>query len=241
LACPPQVKGKMIHFISRKAMDIEGLGEETIEQLFEAGLIKTIPDLYELTSEQLLPLERMAQKSVDNLLKGLEQSKNVPFERVLFALGIRFVGETVAKKLAKEFKNIEGLQKATFEELIAVDEIGDRIAESLVAYFSDENSLVLLKRLIEKGLQFEVIEVENNNLSDKLEGKAFVISGVFEKHSRDDYKKMIEENGGKNVSSVSSKTNYLLAGDNMGPSKKVKAEKLGITIISEDEFLEMIS
>jgi len=171
----------------------------------------------------------------------LEQSKNVPFERVLFALGIRFVGETVAKKLAKEFKNIEGLQKATFEELIAVDEIGDRIAESLVAYFSDENSLVLLKRLIEKGLQFEVIEVENNNLSDKLEGKAFVISGVFEKHSRDDYKKMIEENGGKNVSSVSSKTNYLLAGDNMGPSKKVKAEKLGITIISEDEFLEMIS
>ena len=241
LACPPQVKGKMIHFISRKAMDIEGLGEETIEQLFEAGLIQTIPDLYELTSEQLLPLERMAQKSVENLLNGVEESKKVPFERVLFALGIRFVGETVAKKLAKEFKNIESFQKATLEELIAVDEIGDRIAESLVAYFANENSLVLLNRLISKGLQFEVVEVENNNLSDKLEGKTFVISGVFEKHSRDDYKKMIEENGGKNVSSVSSKTNFLLAGENMGPSKKVKAEKLGITIISEDEFLDMIS
>jgi len=241
LACPPQVKGKMNHFIGRKAMDIDGLGEETIDQLYQAGLIKTIPDLYDLTQEQLLPLERMAQKSVDNLLNGLIESKKIPFERVLFALGIRFVGETVAKKLAKEFKSIKGLQEATFEQLIAVDEIGERIAESVVAYFDDENSKILVNRLIEKGLQFEIIETESTSHSDVLAGNTFVISGVFNKHSRDDYKKMIEDFGGKNVSAVSSKTNYLLAGENMGPSKKTKAEKLEVTIISEDEFLEMIS
>lgn len=238
-SCPPQVKGKMIHFISRKAMDIEGLGEETIEQLYAEGLIKTIPDLYELTQEQLLPLERMAQKSVDNLLAGLEASKQVPFERVLFALGIRFVGETVAKKLARELKNIEAIKNASFEQLVAVDEIGEKIAESVVDYFQNQENAALVAKLQAHGLQFEIEEKEGGG-SEILKGKSIVISGVFEQHSRNEYKEMIETHGGKNVGSLSAKTDYLLAGENMGPSKKQKAEKLNIPIISESEFLAML-
>lgn len=240
VACPPQVKGKIIHFIGRKAMDIEGLGEETVEQLFDAGLIKNIADLYTLKSNDLLPLERMAEKSVNNLLEGLEQSKKVPFERVLFALGIRFVGETVAKKLAFAFRDIHLLKQATFEQLIEVEEIGEKIAQSLIDYFSEPQNIQMIEQLEQHGLQFKSAQTEDQ-LSQKLQGKTFVISGVFELHSRDEYKTMIEQNGGKNVASVSGNTNFLLAGSNMGPSKKTKAEKLGVTIISENEFLQMIA
>lgn len=239
-ACPPQIKGKMAHFISRKAMDIDGLGEETIQQLYESGLIKNISDIYDLTVEQLLPLERMAEKSANNLVDGVEASKKIPFERVLFAIGIRFVGETVAKKLAKGLKNIENIQNATIEELVAIDEIGDKIAESVHHFFAEEKNRELIKKLKEKGLQFEIVETESTQASNKLEGQTFVVSGVFEKFSRDDLKQAIEDHGGKNVGSISAKTNYLIAGDKMGPAKKEKAEKLGVTIISEDDFIEMV-
>lgn len=239
-ACPPQIKGKMAHFISRKAMDIDGLGEETIQQLYESGLIKNISDIYDLTVEQLLPLERMAEKSANNLVDGVEASKKIPFERVLFAIGIRFVGETVAKKLAKGLKNIENIQNATIEELVAIDEIGDKIAESIHHFFAEEKNRELIKKLKEKGLQFEIVETESTQASNKLEGQTFVVSGVFEKFSRDDLKQAIEDHGGKNVGSISAKTNYLIAGDKMGPAKKEKAEKLGVTIISEDDFIEMV-
>ena len=196
-ACPPQIKGKMAHFISRKAMDIDGLGEETIQQLYESGLIKNISDIYDLTVEQLLPLGRMAEKSANNLVDGVEASKKIPFERVLFAIGIRFVGETVAKKLAKGLKNIENIQNATIEELVAIDEIGDKIAESVHHFFAEEKNRELIQKLKEKGLQFEIVETESTQASNKLEGQTFVVSGVFEKFSRDELKQAIEDHGGK--------------------------------------------
>ncbi len=237
--CPPQIKGKMEHFIGRKMMDVDGLGAETVDQLFEAKLINNIADLYDLTKDQLLPLERMAEKSVNNLLEGLENSKKIPFERVLFALGIRYVGETVAKKLAKHFITVDALAKATEEELIAVDEIGGRIAESVIDYFGDENNLEIIERLKQKGLQFAMDETELEGASDALTGKVFVVSGTFEM-SRNDLKKLIELNGGKNSGSISKKTDYLIRGENMGPSKLKKAEDLGIPMISESDFLSMV-
>lgn len=237
--CRPQIIGKMQHFISRKAMNIDGLGEETIEQLFDAGLVENAADLYDLTKEQLLPLERMAEKSVDNLLNGLEASKAIPFERVLFGLGIRYVGETVAKKLARHFQTVDRLMEAEKEELVSVDEIGERIAESIVAFFAKENNREIVERMRAKGLNFELAQ-EDRPVSVKLEGKSIVISGVFENHSRDELKLMIEKHGGKNVGSISSNTDYLLAGNNMGPSKREKANKLQVPIITEQEFLKMI-
>jgi DNA ligase (NAD+) len=239
--CPPQIKGKMEHFISRKAMDIEGLGSETIDQLYDAGMINSIADLYDLTSEQLLPLDRMAEKSVDNMLSGILDSKQVPFERVLFALGIRYVGETVAKKLARHFRSLESLMAADLESLVAVDEIGERIAQSVVDYFANPVHISLIERLKAAGLQFEIPEEQFAGTTEKLKGLSFVISGVFERHSRDELKETIEKNGGKNSGSVSSKTTYVLAGEGMGPSKREKAEKLGVTIISESDFEAMIS
>lgn len=238
--CPPQIKGKMQHFISRKAMNIDGLGEETIEQLYNEGLAKNIVDLYRLTKEQLLPLERMAEKSVNNLLKGLEDSKKVPFERVLFAIGIRYVGETVAKKLARHFKHIDAIASATFEELIAADEIGDKIAESILHFFSIEENKQLVAELKDNGLQFSLSEQQLENASDKLAGLTFVVSGVFSLFSRDELKNLIEQNGGKVSGSISKKTNYVVAGENMGPSKLEKATELGVAIIDEQQFSEMI-
>lgn len=239
--CPPQITGRIQHFISRKAMDIEGMGAETVELLFKEGLIQNYADLYVLSKEQLLPLERMADKSAENLVAGVAASTQIPFERVLFALGIRFVGETVAKKLAKAYKNIDAIQVATLEELTAVDEIGPRIAQSVVEFFQNELNREIISRLKSYGLQFEISADQLINQTDILKGKAFVISGVFEKISREDLKKIIENNGGKVGSSISSKTDFLVAGDNMGPSKKTKAEALGVQIISEDAFLEMVN
>jgi DNA ligase (NAD+) len=221
-------------------MDIEGLGGETVALLVNADLIETYADLYTLKKEDILPLERMAEKSAENLINGVEKSKEIPFERVLFALGIRFVGETVAKKLAKYYKNIDALAAASVEELVAIDEIGERIAESLTDFFASEENRELVQRLKDYGLQMEMAAEELENQSDKLEAKTFVISGVFEKVSRNELKKMIEDNGGKVSGSISGKTDFLVAGDNMGPSKLTKAEKLGTKIISEDEFLAMI-
>lgn len=238
--CPPQIKGKMQHFISRKAMNIDGLGEETIEQLYNAGLVKNIVDLYHLTKEQLLPLERMAEKSVNNLLKGLEDSKKVPFERVLFAIGIRYVGETVAKKLARHFKNIDAIIQASFEELIAADEIGDKIAESILQFFSVQENKQMIMELKNLGLQFSLSEQQLENTSDKLAGLTFVVSGVFSLFSRDELKNLIEQNGGKVSGSISKKTNYIVAGENMGPSKLEKATELGVAIINEQQFSAMI-
>lgn len=238
--CPPQIKGKMQHFISRKAMDIDGLGEETIEQLFHEGLINNIADLYHLTKEQLLPLERMAEKSVDNLLKGLEDSKKIPFERVLYAIGIRYVGETVAKKLARHFKSIEAIQTATFEALIAADEIGDKIAESIIHYFSIVQNREMITELKNIGLNFELSEEQLANSSDQLNGLTFVVSGVFTLFSRDELKHLIEQNGGKVSNSISKKTSFIVAGENMGPSKLAKAQDLGVEIIDENKFSSMI-
>ena len=240
MGCPPQIIGRIQHFISRKAMDIEGLGGETVALLVKEGLIKNYADLYALKKEQILPLERMAEKSADNLIKGIEASKQVPFERVLFGLGIRYVGETVARKLAKQFKNIDALAAATEETLIAVDEIGNRIAHSVVAFFSDAYAQELIDRLKAYGLQLELDAAVLENQTEKLKGQTFVISGVFSKVSRTELKKMIEDNGGKASGSISSKTNYLVAGENMGPSKLQKAESLNVPIISEDDFLEML-
>ena len=238
--CPTQITGKIEHFISRKAMDIEGIGSETVVQLFQEGLIRDIADLYMLKKEELLPMERMAEKSADNLIKGVEASKEVPFERVLFALGIRYVGETVAKKLARHFKNIESICLAKLEELIDVEEIGDRIAASLVEYFSIERNRLLIERLKGFGLQFEIEEDHSIIESNKLSGKVLVVSGVFHKITRDELKTSIESNGGKVSSSVTGKTDYLVAGDKVGPSKLAKAEKLGVQLISEEEYLSMI-
>lgn len=238
--CPPQITGRMQHFISRKAMDIDGLGAETVELLYKQGLVQNYADLYLLTKEQLLPLERMADKSAENLVAGVEASKNIPFERVLFALGIRFVGETVAKKLAKAYKNIDALQMATLEELTAVDEIGPRIAQSVVEFFQNPDNLEIINRLKAYGLRFAIAADALAHQTELLKGKTFVISGVFEKMGRDELKKRIEDNGGKVASAISSKTDYLVAGENMGPSKKTKAESLGVAMISEDDFLAML-
>ncbi len=239
--CPPQIIGRIQHFISRKAMDIEGLGGETVALLFNNGLVHNYADLYELKVEQILPLERMAQKSAENLVKGVENSKNIPFENVLFALGIRFVGETVAKKLAKHYKNIDALSKATFMDLVLVDEIGERIAQSVLEFFENPINISIIERLKKYGVQFEIVEKVNPNATYKLAGKTFVVSGVFEKFSRDDLKKAIEDNGGKVGSSISAKTDYVIAGDNMGPAKLEKANKLNVSIISEDDFIGMLN
>ncbi|GGB68550.1 DNA ligase [Flavobacterium suaedae] len=239
--CPPQIIGRVQHYISRKAMDIEGLGGETVALLYNADLIKNYADLYELTKEQVIPLERMADKSAENLVNGIEKSKEIPFERVLYALGIRYVGETVAKKLAKHYKSIDGLANATLTELILVDEIGERIAQSVIDFFENEKNRMLIERLKGYGIQMELNEATDTSVSDKLAGNTFVVSGVFEKFSRNDLKKAIEDNGGKVGSSISSKTNYVVAGENMGPAKLEKAEKLGIPIISEDDFAKMIN
>ena len=238
--CPPQITGRIQHYISRKAMDIEGLGGETVELLFKEGLIDNYADLYLLTKEQLIPLERMAEKSAENLVKGVAESVKIPFERVLFALGIRFVGETVAKKLARAYKNIDSLMVATVEELMTVDEIGQRIAESVVSFFRNGINLEIISRLRQYGVQFEVSADKLENQTDLLKGQTFVVSGVFENLSRDELKKLIEDNGGKVGSSISSKTSYLVAGDKMGPSKRTKAESLGVPIISETDFLNML-
>ncbi len=239
--CPPQIIGRIQHFISRKAMDIEGLGAETVALLFNNGLVHNYADLYELTVEQILPLERMAQKSAENLVNGVANSKNIPFESVLFALGIRFVGETVAKKLAKHYRSIDALCQATLMDLILVDEIGERIAQSVLDFFDNEENRAIIERLKKHGIQFEIIEKINPNATNKLSGKTFVVSGVFEKFSRDDLKKAIEDNGGKVGSSISTKTDYVVAGDNMGPTKLDKANKLNIAIISEDDFIKLIN
>jgi DNA ligase (NAD+) len=238
--CPPQITGRIQHYISRKAMDIEGLGGETVELLFKEGLIENYADLYVLTKGQLIPLERMAEKSAENLVKGVSESVNIPFERVLFALGIRFVGETVAKKLARAYKNIDSLMVATVEELMTVDEIGQRIAESVVSFFGNGVNMEIISRLRQYGVQFEVSAEKLENQTDFLKGQTFVVSGVFENLSRDELKKLIEDNGGKLGSSISSKTSYLVAGDKMGPSKRTKAESLGVPIISETDFLGML-
>lgn len=237
--CPPQIKGKIEHFVSRKAMNIEGLGEETVELLYNQNLIKNIADIYSLKKEQLVNLERMGEKSADNIIAGIEQSKNVPFERVLFALGIRFAGETVAKKLAVSFKNMEAIVSASEEALKETDEIGEVIAKSVVDFFKNEKNKEIINRLQTAGLRMEIDET-NLSKSDKLKGLTFVISGTFEKHSRDELKELIEKNGGKNTGSVSAKTDYLLAGENMGPAKLEKANKTGVKIITENEFLAMI-
>ena len=240
IGCSPQIKGKMEHFISRKAMNIDGLGQETIDLLYSEGLIRNIADIYELRKEQISRLERLGDKSAERILKSLEESRNIPFEKVLFALGIRFVGETVAKILASRLINIENIEKASREELTSIDEIGGRIAESVQLYFSNPENVKLVERLKEKGLQMHLNEESLANRSEKLNGLSIIISGTFEKNSRDDLKKMIEQNGGKNVSSISKNTSFLLAGNNIGPSKLEKAEKLNIPIIGEDEFLSMI-
>ena len=239
--CPPQIIGRIQHFISRKAMDIDGLGGETVALLVNNGLINNYADLYTLTKEQVLPLERMAQKSAENLINGIEASKQIPFERVLFALGIRFVGETVAKKLAKHYKSIDVLAMATPIELVTVDEIGERIAESVVAFFASEENRELIERLKMYGVTLEISAESRAGQTNILNGNTFVVSGVFENVSRDELKKLIEDNGGKVSSSISSKTNYVVAGENMGPSKKAKAESLGVAIISEGDFLQMIN
>lgn len=238
--CPPQIKGKIEHFVTRRAMNIN-MGPETVEDLYEAGYIKDTADLYTLEIADLLRLERWADKSARNLMASLEESKQVPFERVLYGLGIRFVGETVAKRLVSAFHSMEQLEQASFEDLTAVDEIGERIARSIIAYFADERNRTLVNRLKEYGLQMSVAEEKLANRSEKLKGLSIVISGTFAKHSRDEYKAMIEQHGGKNSGSVSGKTDYILAGDNMGPVKLEKAAKLGVKIINEDEFLNMIA
>lgn len=239
-ACPPQIKGKIEHFISRKAMNIDGVGTETIDQFFKAGLLTNVADLYFLTEQDILPLDRMAEKSARKAITGIRNSKNIPFERVLFGLGIRFVGVTVAKKLAYHYQNLDNLQKADFEDLIKVDEIGDRIAQSLILWFKDPENNVLINLLKQAKVK---LQIDARILADRthiLQGKSFVISGVFKEHSRDELKKMIEQNGGKNTSSISKKTTYLVAGDNMGPSKREKATLLEVSIISETEFIALL-
>ena len=238
--CPPQIKGRIEHFVTRDAMNIDSIGPETIDLLYNYGMIKNIADLYTLYVEDLMFLPRMGMKSAENIVSGVRRSLEVPFERVLFALGIRFVGATVAKRLARAFKNIDNLMNASFDELIAVDEIGDKIASTVTAFFANESNRELVARLKEHGLCFEVSEDEAEPHSDILKGQSIVISGVFTHHSRDEYKEIIEKNGGKNVGSISKSTSFILAGENMGPSKFEKAQKLGIKIVNENEFLAMI-
>lgn len=239
--CPPQIIGRVEHYISRKAMDIEGLGGETVALLYQNGLIKNYADLYTLTVDQVIPLERMAQKSAENLVNGIARSREIPFDRVLYALGIRYVGETVARKLARHYKSVDALAGATADDLIKLDEIGERIAWSVVAFFENPDNLSLIRRLKDYGVQMELQEVHNPNATNKLEGKTFVVSGVFEKYSRDELKKAIEDNGGKVGSSISAKTHFVVAGANMGPAKLEKATQLGIPILGEDDFQRMIT
>ncbi len=251
--CPPQIKGRIEHFISRKAMNIDSLGEGKVEMLFDNRLVTKLSDFYKLKYEDLLGLEKqflsedglksktmsLREKSVENILAGIEKSKEIPFPKVLYALGIRFVGETTAKKLAAHFKSLEKLKNADFEELISVEEVGDKIAESVLTYFAAEENKIELERLIAAGLQFE-LDNEQENVSNLLEGKSFVVSGVFNRFSRDELKTLIEQNGGRNLGAISAKTDYVLAGENMGPAKQKKAESLGIQILSEDDFIQML-
>jgi DNA ligase (NAD+) len=239
-ACPPQIKGKIQHFVSRKAMNIEGLGVETINLLYDEGLLRDVADIYTLKVDDLSGLERLGEKSAQNILQSIEKSKDIPFDRVIFALGIRFVGETVAKKLVQVLHDIEQLKTATYETLIEIDEIGERIAQSVVQYFAEDKNTELINRLKDYGLQMAVAEGDLKPQSDTLKDKSIVISGTFQHHSRDEYKQMIVQHGGKNVSSISSKTSFVLAGEKMGPEKLKKAESLGIPILNEDEFLEML-
>jgi DNA ligase (NAD+) len=252
--CPPQIKGKLEHFISRRAMNIDSLGEGKIEMLYDNGLVKNVADLYTLTFEKLFGLEKIyestddkkgkkisfREKTATNIINGIENSKKIPFTRVLFALGIRHVGETVAKKLALHYRDIDSLMKADLYELILVDEIGEKIAESIITFFKDPANKELINRLKTNHIQFRVSSRELERKTDRLADKSIVISGVFSRFSRNELKKLIEENGGKNVSSVSSKTDYLLAGANMGPKKLEKAKNLGVKVISEDEFIDLI-
>lgn len=238
--CPPQIKGKIEHFISRRAMNIEGLGPETVDQFYQEGLIHNVADLYSLSANDICRLDRMGEKSADNIIQGIARSKEVPYERVLFALGIRFVGETVAKKVSKAFRSIDALAAANLDALIHVDEIGLKIAQSIISYFADEKNRELVERLRSAGLKLEADVEDLSEHTDILQGKSIVISGVFSRHSRDEYKELIEKHGGKNVGSISKKTSFILAGDNMGPSKLEKARSLGIAIIDENEFLSMI-
>ena len=252
--CPPQIKGKLEHFISRKAMNIDSLGEGKIEMLYDNNLVLNIADLYDLKYEQLFGLEKIfpttedkkerkvsfKDKTVRNILNGIEASKQVPFERVLYALGIRYVGETVAKKLAYFHKNIDNIKNATFDDLINIDEIGEKIAEAVINYFKNKKYLEIIERLKNKGIQFEISKQTTDIKENKLDNKSFVVSGVFKDFSRDEIKKQIEDYGGRNVSSVSSKTDFILAGENMGPSKLKKAQELNIPIISEEDFVEMV-
>lgn len=240
MGCPPQIKGRIEHYISRRAMDIDGLGPETIDLFYRLGMVRTVADLYGLNESEIASLERLGEKSARNIMDAVERSLQVPFERVLFALGIRFVGETVAKKLANSFVSIEALEAATLEDLVGVDEIGPRIAQSVRAYFENEQNRNLIRQLKEAGVQMKISEDRLSGFTDKLDGTTIVISGTFTHHSRDEYKQMIERHGGKNTGSVSAKTTYLLAGENMGPAKLEKARKLGIKIISEEDFLQMI-
>ena len=240
-SCPPQIKGKIEHFIGRKAMNIDGLGPETVDMFYRLGLIKNTADLYQLTADDIKNLDRMGEKSAENIIKGIEASKEVPFERVLFALGIRFVGETVAKKIAKSFNDIDELENANLKKLINIDEIGEKIAQSILTYFANPLNRELIERLKSTGLQLYRREEDLSGYTDKLAGQSIVISGVFTHHSRDEYKELIEKNGGKNVGSISAKTSFILAGENMGPAKLEKAHKLGIKLMSEDEFLTLIS
>ena len=238
LGCPPQITGRIIHFISRKAMNIDGIGAETVEQLFKLGYIHNSADLYSLKFEQISTMERMGEKSANNILEGLEKSKEVPFERVLFALGIRHVGETVAKKVAKALKNIDAIIAADYEALIQIDEVGEKIALSILQHFKQEENLKIIQDLKVAGLQFEIEEKELD--SNALEGKSIVVSGVFHTVSRNELKALIETNGGKNVGSISAKTSYVVAGDNMGPAKLEKATNLGVEILNEEQFLKLI-
>ena len=240
MGCPPQIKGRIEHYISRRAMDIDGLGPETIDLFYRLGMVRTVADLYSLNESEIASLERLGEKSARNIIEAVDRSLQVPFERVLFALGIRFVGETVAKKLANSFVSIEALEAATLDDLVDVDEIGPRIAQSVWAYFENEQNRNLIKRLKEAGVQMRISEDRLSGFTDKLDGATIVISGTFTHHSRDEYRQMIEQHGGKNTGSVSAKTTYLLAGENMGPAKLEKARKLGIKIISEEDFLQII-
>lgn len=242
VSCPPQLKGKLEHFVSRKAMNIEGLGSETIALLYDKGLLHSIADIYSLRQEDLAAQERLGEKSAQNILASVEQSKQVPWARVLFALGIRMVGETTAKKIAKRFKSIDALQWASKEELMGIEDVGEQIAENIVGYFADIRNLEIITRLQAAGVQLSAASDQQSAISvpQVLEGKTIVISGTFSKHSREEYKQMIEDYGGKNSGSVSKKTDFILAGENMGPSKLEKARELGVRVVNEQEFLEMI-
>ncbi len=238
--CPPQLKGRVIHFVSRKAMNIDGLGEETIELLFSKGLVNDISDLYSLTYNQLIELDRFADKSAKNIISSIEKSKEAPFHKVLFGLGIRYIGETTARKLASHFGLLNRLKEATFDQLFEVDEVGERIAQSIIDFFADEKNILLIERLQKAGLKFEAHQSANAQEGGKLKGNSVVISGTFSRVSRDELKELVMKNGGKVLSAVSSNTSLLVAGEKMGPAKLDKARKLGVQIISEDDFFKMI-